>query len=69
MLARPENIELSIEDQAFLRWYDLVPLAPPFTPSPVGDLSLFLSLPVCRRSNLRTGGGGGGGWARNREEA
>ncbi len=36
------------------------PFPPPFTPSPVGDWSLFLSLPVCRRSNLRTGEGGRG---------
>jgi hypothetical protein len=35
-------------------------LAHPLTPPPVSQLSLFLSLPVCRRSSLLTGGGGGG---------
>jgi hypothetical protein len=31
----------------------------PLTPSPVGKSSLFLSLPVCRRSSLLNEGGGG----------
>ncbi len=31
----------------------------PFLPSPVSKLSLFLSLTVCRRSGLMTGGGRG----------
>jgi hypothetical protein len=30
-------------------------LAYPLPPSPKGNLSLFLSLPVCRRSSLLTG--------------
>ncbi len=37
-------------------------------PSPVSKLSLFLSLPVCRRSSLLMGDGGGGGrmgWGRS----
>ncbi len=33
----------------------------PHPPSPDCNLSLFLNLPVCRRSKLLTGGGGGGG--------
>jgi hypothetical protein len=36
----------------------LPPTSPPFL---VSKLSLFLSLPVCRRSSLLTEGGGGGG--------
>ncbi len=35
----------------------------PSTPSPVSRLSLFLSLPECRRSRLLTGGGRG--WGRS----
>jgi hypothetical protein len=31
-------------------------------PSPVSNLPLFLSLPVCRRSGLLGGEGGGGGF-------
>ncbi len=37
-------------------WYGFFPLSPP---SPVRKLSLFLSLRVCPRSNLLTGGGKG----------
>ncbi len=38
----------------------------PPAPSPVSNLSLFLSLPVCRRlSLLMREGGGGRGWARS----
>ncbi len=55
-----ENIELFIDDQAFSPSYDL---APP-SPTPVSKLSLFLSLPVCRRSSLLTGEGGRG-WERS----
>ncbi len=53
-------IERSIEDQAFLR---LRYSAPPqlSSPSLVNKLSIFLSLPVCRRSSLRRGGVGWGG--------
>jgi hypothetical protein len=36
-------------------------LAQPLPPSPVSKLSLFLSLPVCRRPSLLTGEEGGGG--------
>ncbi len=56
----------SIEDQAFLRPYDLVirllakPL--PLGPSPAIKLSIFLSLPVCRRSSLVRGRESG--WAK-----
>jgi hypothetical protein len=34
---------------------------PPYSPSTVSNLSLFLSLPLGRRSSLLTGGGGGEG--------
>jgi hypothetical protein len=40
------SIQWFIEDQAFLRSYDLAPL--PLLPSPISKMSLFLSLPVCR---------------------
>jgi hypothetical protein len=50
-----------IEDQAFLRLYDLAPRPSPSPLSPVSKLPLFLTLPVCRRSSLLTGGWGGGG--------
>jgi hypothetical protein len=40
---------------------------PPLTLSPVSRLSLFLSLPVCRRSSLLTGGGGA--WGRRQRES
>jgi hypothetical protein len=40
-------------------------LSHPPIPSPVSNLSLFLSLPLCRRSRLLTEAGGGGrGWGR-----
>ncbi len=63
------SIEWCIEDQAFLLSYDL---APP--PSPVSNISLFLNLPVCRRSSLLTGEGGrgvhcGGAKSKNRDKA
>jgi hypothetical protein len=59
----PESIEWVIDDQAFSPSYDLAPRPPPPTPSPYpfSKLSLFLSLPICRRrSSLLTGEGGGG---------
>jgi hypothetical protein len=43
---------------ATLRSYDSAPRPPLFPPSPVSNLSLFLSLPLCRRSSLLTGGRG-----------
>ncbi len=49
-----ECVEWFIEDQA---------LNHPLPPPPVSKLSLFLSLPICRRSSLLTGEGGGGGGA------
>jgi hypothetical protein len=49
-----------IEAQAFLRSYDSAPLPPPY-PSPASRLSLFLSLPVCRRLSLLTKRKGGVG--------
>jgi hypothetical protein len=45
-----ESVERFIENQAFSPSYDL---APPPTP-PVSKLSLFPSLPVCRRSRGRS---------------
>ncbi len=57
MLSEPGSIERFIEDQAFSPSYDL---ALPPTP-PISKLSLFLSLPVCRRSSFLTGEGGGDG--------
>ncbi len=48
----PESIECFTEGQA--------------APSPVSNLSFFLSLPVCRRSSLLRGQGGGRGWAWSR---
>jgi hypothetical protein len=47
--------------QTFLWSYDSAPrpFSPP--PSPIGNLSLFLSFSVCRPSSLLTGKGGGRG--------
>jgi hypothetical protein len=47
---------------AFVRSNDLAP-CPPHSPSPppVSNMSLCLSLPVCRRSSFMLGEGGGGG--------
>jgi hypothetical protein len=56
---RAESIEQFIKDQAFLQSYDLAP-SPPYPPSPVSKLSLFLSIPVCRRSSLLMGREGEG---------
>ncbi len=42
----------------FLRSHDSTPRPPPF---PISWLSLFLSLPLCRRSSLLMGEGEGGG--------
>ncbi len=53
--ASPESIECFIEDQAFLRQYDLAPPHP--HPTLVSKLCIFLSLPLCRRSSSLTGGG------------
>ncbi len=44
------------ENKAFSPSYDLGPPPPPPL-SPVSELSLFLSLPVCRRSSLLKGEG------------
>jgi hypothetical protein len=55
----PESIEGFIEDQALLLLYDCL-LLHPLPPSPVRKLSLFLSLPVCRRVSLVMGEGGRG---------
>ncbi len=54
------SIKWFIEDQAFSLSYDLAPHPPPAT-SPGSKLSLFLSLPMCRRSSLLTGRGRGRG--------
>jgi hypothetical protein len=55
-LGRGENIESFIEEQAFSLLYAL---APPSLPT-VSKLSLFRSLPVCRRKSLLDERGGGG---------
>jgi hypothetical protein len=52
-----------IEDQAFLRSHNSAPRPPPL-PLSVSKWSLFLIIPVCRRSSLLTGGGGGRVWSR-----
>jgi hypothetical protein len=52
----PESIEWFIEDQALSPSYDIGSSPPVFS-----KLSFFLSLHVCRRSSLLTGGGDGGG--------
>ncbi len=53
-----ESIEWLIEDQDFSpSWFGSLP-----PPSPSSKLSLFLSLPLFRRSSILTGEGGGGGW-------
>ncbi len=44
-------------------WFGSSPT--PFLPSPVSNLSLFLSLAVCRRSTLLKAVTGGEGWARS----
>jgi hypothetical protein len=56
-----ESIEWFIEDQAFLLSYDSAPRPSPYPSSPASKLSIFLSLPVCRRSVLYWRGGGGAG--------
>ncbi len=43
-------------------------IAHPLPPSPVSNMSLFLSLPVCRLSSLLTEEGGGTGWARSQRQ-
>jgi hypothetical protein len=53
-VASPESIEWFIEDQAFFLWLHSAPLPRP----PISKLSLFLGLPLCRRSSLLTGEGG-----------
>ncbi len=57
----PESIECFIEKQASSPSYDDLAPPPSLPPSSIGKLSLFLTLPVCRRSSLLTGEGGGGG--------
>ncbi len=44
-------------------------LAHPLPPSPISNLSLFLSLPVCRRSSDRERGGGRGAKSYDSEKA
>jgi hypothetical protein len=51
----PESSEWFIEDQAFSPSYDLAPFLPP---SPDNKLSLFLSIPACRRSSVFSTGEG-----------
>ncbi len=52
-----------MEGQPFSTSYDLCLLPHPLPHSSVDKLSLCLSLPLCRRSNLLTGGGRG--WGRS----
>jgi hypothetical protein len=54
------TVMMPLQDQAFLRSYDSAPCSP-LPPLPVVKLSLFLSLPVYRRSSLLTGEGEGMG--------
>jgi len=49
ILYTAESIQWFIEDQAFVKFYDSAPHPPHPNPAPVSNLSLFLSLPVCRR--------------------
>ncbi len=61
---KAESIQLFIEDQAVSPSHDLAP--PPYPPpTPVSKLSLFLSLPECRRPSFQTGEMGGGGVRRH----
>ncbi len=67
-----ESIEWFIEDQAFLQSNDSASSPPPaLHPSPAINLSLFLSLPVCRRSvgEMWEGVGGRGAKYQHREIA
>ncbi len=57
---KAETFEWFIEDQAFSPSYDLAPLPPPPLLSRQQVVSLFLSLPLCRRVSLLTWEGGGG---------
>ncbi len=50
IVVRAERSKLFIEDQAFLQSYDSAPGPPPSCPA--SKLTLFLRLPVCRRSSL-----------------
>jgi hypothetical protein len=63
---RSERIERFIEGLSFLAvgWFGSTP-----APSPVSKSSLFLSLPVCRRSSLLRGGGGRGAESYDRKKA
>jgi hypothetical protein len=56
-----ESVEWIIEGQAFLRSYDSAPRPSPSPPSSVSNLSLFLSLPVCRGGAYWGERGGGDG--------
>jgi hypothetical protein len=51
---------MCIEYKAFSPSYDFAPAPSPPPPPPINKLSLFLSLPVYRRSSLLTGEGGEG---------
>ncbi len=53
----PECIEWSKEGQACPLWYDLAPPPAPSPLPPVNKMSLFLCLPLWRRSSLLTGAG------------
>ncbi len=47
---RPQSIEWFIENQAFLRTYDLAPRPPPSPPPPVSKLYICLCLFLCLAS-------------------
>jgi hypothetical protein len=59
-----ESIERFIENQVSFLLYDFCS-SPISSPYPASKLSLFLSLPVCRRSSYWLEVGGGGGWGVN----
>jgi hypothetical protein len=65
----PSYIELFVEDQTFSPSYDFASLSAPRLPSPVSKSSLFLSLPMCRRSRLLTGEGEEGAKSYHGEKA
>ncbi len=68
MRCEPKGQRVLNEAQAVLPSYDLAPRPPP-SASPVSKLTLFLSLPVCRRSSFLTVGGRGRARSQNHSTA